>query len=74
MNTPKICVRCGEDLTDTPHTMSMFNTDTICMYCKRREKNHPQYQEAYDAEVAACKRGDFNFPGLGCPPELYLLK
>lgn len=41
------------------------------MQCKAAEQAHPKYEEAHAAEVAAVKAGDRNFPGIGCPPELY---
>jgi predicted sulfurtransferase len=72
MEYPKLCARCAADLSKTAHTMSKFNTDEICMECKRRERQHPRYKAADRAEMEACKRGDLNFPGIGCPPELYI--
>ena len=47
--------------------MSRFNTDTLCLKCIEEEKLHPDYQKAAEAELAAVKRGDFNFPGIGWP-------
>ena len=65
-----ICIRC---LTESNvHTMSRFNTDDICPDCEAREKAHPKYREAYDAEAAAVRSGDMNYAGNGCPPELYI--
>ncbi len=29
------------------------------------EQHHPRYEEARRAEAEACRRGDFNFPGIG---------
>ena len=46
-------------------TMSMFNTQTICMECKERERRSPRYKEALEAERAAVKAGNRNFPGIG---------
>ena len=37
------------------------------MKCAEEERNHPDYQKAADAELAAVKRGDTNFPGIGWP-------
>jgi len=59
------CTRCGRHTGCT--TMSRFNTQEICMECEEIEKRHPAYKEAADAELAACKGGDYNFPGVGLP-------
>lgn len=50
--------------------MSIFNTDTLCMPCKDKERNHPKYEEAREADNNAVKRGDYNFPGIGLPSDL----
>lgn len=63
------CERCRGSLTAA--TMSKFNQQVICMSCKDRERKHPEYAAANAAELAACLRGDFNFPGVGCPADLY---
>lgn len=57
------CDRCHKD-TNT-WTMSMFNTQTICMECKEKERRSPRYKEALEAERAAVKAGNRNFPGIG---------
>lgn len=67
------CDRCGVPTIGT--TMSMFNTQTICMDCKGKERAHPKYKQACDAEGADLKRtlalGQPNyFPGLGKPDNL----
>ena len=38
------CERCGTETN--VHTMSMFNTQDICMDCKDKETKHPDYQKA----------------------------
>ena len=58
------CDRCGGPLSGG-RTMSMFNTDVICMKCAAEEKERPDYQEARDAEQRAVKSGDMNFKGIG---------
>ena len=63
--TQDSCDRCGGELR--VRTMSRFNTDCICMKCAEEERNHPDSQTAADAELAAVKRGDMNFPGIGWP-------
>jgi hypothetical protein len=64
------CGRCGKTPLEAS-TTSYFNTENICMDCARRERAHPKYAEAQRIESEAVKRGDYNFPGIGCPPELY---
>lgn len=61
--TTVTCPRCGKNTN--VHIMSMFNTQDICLDCAKEEKKSPHYEEARQAEVEACKRGDFNFPGIG---------
>jgi hypothetical protein len=68
---PSNCCRCGASFAATASTMSRFNTDIICLGCIEREQAHPKYREAADAELQAVRRGDYNFPGIGCPPDLY---
>lgn len=58
------CDRCGGSLADG-RTMSMFNTDCLCTACKRKEMARPDYQKAVEAEIAAERRGDRYFPGIG---------
>ena len=60
------CDRCGKELTDG-RTMSMFNTECICLGCKRKEKQMDEYTAACDAENAAVRRGEKNFSGVGLP-------
>lgn len=59
----KTCDRCGDPLR--ARTMSKFNRDTLCMACKQAERECPGYIDADDAEVAAVRGGDYNFPGVG---------
>ncbi len=61
-----ICERCYKNTL--AHTMSIFNTQTICLDCKDEEKTHPDYEKARDAELAAVRSGDHNFPGIGWTP------
>ncbi len=62
------CHRCGAETN--VHTMSMFNTALICPDCQDRERQHPLYAAARDAETQACLRGDFHFQGIGAPADL----
>lgn len=62
--TVKTCDRCGKPLTGG-RTMSMYNTDVICMDCKRAESQRSDYRQALDAERAAVASGNRNFAGIG---------
>lgn len=57
------CQRC--DTKTNTHIMSMFNTELICMGCKREETERPDYESARDAEMAEVRKGNYNFPGVG---------
>ena len=63
--TAKKCDRCGGELK--VRQMSRFNTDVLCMRCIEEEKKHPDYGKATEAELAAVKRGEQDFPGIGWP-------
>ena len=65
---PMICERCKKETIS--YTMSIFNTDQICPDCEEKERAHPQYQLARNAESCAVRRGDLNFPGIGKPEDL----
>lgn len=58
------CDRCGASLAGG-RTMSMFNTDTICMKCAEAERRRGDYEAAREAERAASRAGDRNFKGIG---------
>lgn len=62
--TVKRCQRCGKSL-DGGRTMSMFNTQVICMECKEQEQRRQDYREAVEAERQAVLAGDRNFRGIG---------
>ena len=66
------CDRCGREMN--AWRTSWFNTETICILlpdsCADRETAHPRIKEAVDADVAAIGRGNFNYPGIGLPPDL----
>jgi hypothetical protein len=62
------CDRCGEKLT--ARIMSLFNTDTLCLACKKKEEAHPAYKRARQAELDAVQRDERNFSGIGLPPDL----
>ena len=58
-----ICDRCGER-TDGVTTMSIFNTDIICMKCEGEERKDPDYKAAKAAEEAEIKKGNYNYGGV----------
>ena len=63
------CDRCGAKTHGT--RMSWFNLETICMDCARIEIKHPKYEEARIEERKSWEeRGEFNFSGIGAPPDL----
>lgn len=64
----EFCDRCGCKLT--VRIMSKFNDDCICPDCKKNETLHMKYEEASAAELAAVKKGDYNFKGIGKPLDL----
>ena len=47
--------------------MSRFNTDVLCQKCIEEERSHPDYEKAAEAELAAVRRGNTNFSGIGWP-------
>lgn len=61
--TQKYCDRCGGDLSGG-RTMSMYNTECICMACKRKERERADYKAACDAEIQAVRNGVKNYQGI----------
>ena len=47
--------------------MSRFDTSALCFDCLEEERQHPDYQKAVDAELAALRSGNCNFEGIGWP-------
>lgn len=62
------CDRCHKETLAT--IMSKFNTEIICMDCKDKERAHPAYAAADEAEVKSVRSGNYNFPGVGKPDDL----
>jgi len=58
------CDRCGGSLSGG-RTMSMFDTATICLVCKGKERQHPDYRKALEADRDAIRHGEVNFKGIG---------
>ena len=57
------CQRCHIETSTT--TGSMFNTDMICMECKKNETQHPRYDEAVRKDWEEVQKGNLNFEGIG---------
>lgn len=66
MIAQQTCERCGNPTLAT--IMSVYNRQLLCMDCKDAEMKRPDYKKATDAEIEACRRGDYNFPGIGMEP------
>lgn len=62
------CDRCGRETLVL--TMSIFNTEMICMTCEQKEMEHPEYRKAKDVELEQVRRGNYNYPGIGKPKDL----
>ena len=54
----------------TTLTMSRFNTQMVCIACINAERAHPDYPAAEAAELASVRAGNYNFEGVGLPPDL----
>ena len=65
--TPK-CERCGHEAAEI--FGSSFNGERICHVCRYEEKSHPLFEEARRREMEELNRGNFDFEGIGLPPEL----
>ena len=60
----KHCDRCGGSL-EAGRTMSMYNTECICMKCKDKERERDDYARAVAADHDEIKKGNYNFAGIG---------
>ena len=58
-----ICERCSKE-TNTS-ICSMYNTEMICMECKKAERKRSDYKLACDTELEEVKKGNYNFKGIG---------
>lgn len=65
----ELCDRCGKQSNCL--TMSFFNLDMICLICEEKERNHPDYDEAREAEWEELQKGNYFFPGIGLPDDLH---
>jgi len=50
--------------------MSYFNEEEICMDCSDKERKHPDFNKARDADEAQIRGGNMNFAGIGKPSNL----
>ena len=57
------CDRCGKSLNNG-RIMSMYNTQCICLECKKKEMHRADYKEAADAELEEVKKGNYNYKGI----------
>ena len=57
------CERCHKPLT-AGRTMSMFNTQCICIQCSIHEKLDADYKKAVKADHDEIKKGNYNYKGL----------
>jgi len=62
------CDRCFK--SPTAVIMSMFNEDWVCFDCLEKEREHPDYKKAQEAELNEIRKGNLNFPGIGKPVDL----
>jgi hypothetical protein len=62
------CKRCYNETR--VHTVSMFNTQEICMDCSTKEKAHSAYENAKRVEAEEVRKGNYNFEGVGKPLDL----
>lgn len=64
------CERCGKETV--VHTCSWFNKQNVCLDCDDEELKHPDIKRAKAIENEHCKKGDYNFAGVGLPKDLQL--
>lgn len=64
------CDRCGVTDPQGAHIMSKFNTEWICIPCKKLEEAHPMYEMADKAERTQIRLGNYNYEGIGLPDDL----
>lgn len=58
------CDRCNGSL-EGGRIMSMYNTDCICMACKRAERKRPDYKTVQEIEMTEIRNGNYNYSGPG---------
>jgi len=60
----EVCDRCGVSLK-RGRILSMFNLAALCMECKDKERERPDYCKANDAVREEERKGNHNFEGIG---------
>lgn len=66
--SPNKCQRCFKK--SNLLIMSWFNVQMICSVCRDKELKHPKIKDAKKKEMEHCKRGNYNFIGIGLPKDL----
>jgi len=61
--TQEECDRCGKSL-ESGRIMSIYNTQCICIECKKKEMQRKDYKDAVNAEHEEIKKGNYNYKGL----------
>lgn len=61
--TQENCDRCGKSLR-AGRIMSMYNTQCICMECKKKEMQRQDYKDAVNKEQEEVKNGNYNYKGI----------
>ncbi len=69
--TQEYCDRCGKSLKDG-RIMSMLNTECICMKCSEKERKHPNFEKARDAEHELIKKNMANTNSISLSSEITL--
>lgn len=59
----RFCDRCRGSLKEG-RTMSIFNTDCICLACKEKEMECSDYGKAVEAEQEEVRKGNYNYKGI----------
>ena len=62
------CERCRKETNR--FICSMFNTQMICMDCKKKETQHKDYEFACKIEHDEVVKGNYNYQGIGKPNDL----
>jgi hypothetical protein len=66
------CERCNTETNS--YGFSYFNVDALCQECLKKERVHPDFRKAYQADLDAIKKGDWNFAGIGLPNDLKVVR